>query len=356
MRDILPDIDRWRIDGKRIALATVIATWGSAPRPVGSRMAVTADGEIAGSVSGGCVEAAVAEACMAALNENRPQLLQFRVGDDTAWNVGLACGGSIDIFVNPLNPEIIEPLRAGLNEGGPLMLVTVVRGPANMLGRELLVLQDGRAVGTLGDEWDAAALMLAREALATSAPRRHVLDTEVEVFVDILLPPVTLVVVGGVHVALPLIAMARTLGYSTVLIDPRAAWGNARRFPQADRLITTWPEEAFRQIEVTPRTAIVALTHDPKLDDPALIIALRSPAFYVGALGSRNTQAGRRERLLAAGVTEAQVSRLHAPIGLDIGAETPQEIALAIVADIVTTLHEAKTKPERTMTAIAAAF
>src|SRR5688572_25383177 len=337
MRDILPDLDKWRADGKpqSIALATVVQTWGSSPRRAGAKMALTPDGKITGSVSGGCVEGAVYESGVDVLKSNRPQLLHFGVADETAWEVGLACGGSIDIFVKPLDEEFFRALRSVLVEEKSAVVVTVVRGSVELLGRELLVDENGNVTGSLSDEMDKQALALARETLARSESRRAMLNEEVEVFLEVILPPPTLIAVGGVHITTALMALAKTLGYRTVVIDPRSAFGNAERFPDVDRLIQRWPDEAFQEIPLTRSTAVAMLTHDPKLDDPALKIALPSPAFYVGALGSKTTQAKRRQRLLEDGLTEEQLNRLHGPIGLDIGAGTPEEIAMSIMAEVV---------------------
>jgi len=334
MRDILPDIDRWREDDKSIALATVVQTWGSSPRRVGSKMALTRDGKITGSVSGGCVENAVFEAGLEVLKTNHPHLLHFGVADETAWDVGLACGGSIDVFVKPLDIHFFEVLRSRTLDADPAVLVTVIRGPQSLLGREILVRED-RVLGTLGNLWHEKVLEIAMETLSQGTSRRVTLNESVEVFLEVILPPSTLIVVGGVHIAIALTSLAKTLGYQTIVIDPRRAWSNEQRFPDVDQLIQAWPQEAFQQVKLTRSTAIAMLTHDPKLDDPALNIALNSPAFYVGALGSKSTQAKRRERLLNDGMSESQLSRLHAPIGLDIGAQTPEEIALAIMAEIV---------------------
>ena len=342
MRDILPDLDRWREDRKSIALATVVQTWGSSPRRAGAKMALTRDGKITGSVSGGCVEGAVFEAGVEVLKSNIPQLLHFGVADETAWEVGLACGGSIDIFVKPLNSDFFSELHSVLVDEHPAVVVTVVRGPNDLLGREILLKDDGNVTGTLNDELDANALNLARETLAQGVSRRAMLNEAVEVFLEVILPPPTIIAVGGVHITIALMALAKTLGYRTVVIDPRQAFGNAERFPNVDQLIQAWPQEAFQQVQITRSTAIALLTHDPKLDDPALKIALQSPAFYVGALGSKTTQAKRRQRLLEKGITDAQLDRLHGPIGLEIGAGTPEEIAMAIMAEIVAARNKAE--------------
>lgn len=213
--------------------------------------------------------------------------------------------------------------------------MTAIRGPDEILGCEVLFEEDGQITGTLGSEWDGIVLKLAKETLDDGVSRRVVLIEDVEIFLEAILPSPTLIIVGGVHIAVALTSLAKTLGYRTIVIDPRKVWGNQERLPNVDQLIQAWPDDAFRQIKVTRSTAIVMLTHDPKLDDPAVKIALSSPAFYVGALGSKTTNAKRSERLLNDGMSELQLSRLHAPIGLDIGAQSPEEIALAIMAEVV---------------------
>jgi xanthine dehydrogenase accessory factor len=335
MRDILPDLDNWRAQNKSIGLATVVQTWGSSPRRAGAKMALTLDGGISGSVSGGCVEGAVFEEGLKALKLDRPKLLHFGVADETAWEVGLACGGSIDIFVKPLDTEFFKSLRSVLVEEQAAVSIMIVRGSDELLGREILIGEEGNVTGSLGNGLDGIALNLAKETLAKGESQRAMLTEGVEAFVELILPPPTFIAVGGVHITIALMSLAKTLGYRTVVVDPRTAFGNEARFPNVDRLIPLWPDEAFRQIPLTRSTAVAMLTHDPKLDDPALKIVLPSPAFYVGALGSKTTNAKRRERLLSDGMTELQLSRLHAPIGLDIGAQTPGEIALAIMSEVV---------------------
>jgi xanthine dehydrogenase accessory factor len=335
MRDILTDLDKWRTENQSIALATVIQTWGSSPRRAGAKMALTPAGKITGSVSGGCVEGAVYDEGVEALKSNRPRLLHFGVADETAWEVGLACGGSIDIFVKPLEEELFRALRAVLLEEKSAVVVTVVRGSDDILGREMLVDENGNITGSLTTDLDQQVFMLARETLEQGESRRALLQDETEVFMEVILPPPTLIAVGGVHITIALMALAKTLGYRTVVVDPRSAFGNEERFPNVDLLIQRWPEEAFQEIPLTRSTAVAMLTHDPKLDDPALKITLSSQAFYVGALGSKTTQAKRRQRLMDDGLTEEQLNRLHGPIGLEIGAGTPEEIAISIMAEVV---------------------
>jgi xanthine dehydrogenase accessory factor len=338
MRDILPDLDKWGAQqNQSIALATVIQTWGSSPRRAGAKMALTPDGKITGSVSGGCVEGAVFESGVETMQTGRPQLLKFGVADETAWEVGLACGGQIEVFVQPLDAAIFAAQSTEILANRPYGLASVVDGPTGLLGGEVLVTQD-RVTTSLEESLAEILAQKARPAMKAGRSQRFSFDWKdetLQVFVEVVNPPPTLVIVGGVHIAIALTAIAKTLGYTTLLVDPRRAFGNAERFPQVDRLIPAWPEEAFEEIHLNSETAVAMLTHDPKIDDPALKIALNSPAFYVGALGSRKTQDKRRQRLLAEGLTPEQLDRLYGPIGLDIGGETPEEIAVAIMAQIV---------------------
>ena len=336
MRDILIDIQHWQKEGESIALATEIHTWGSAPPRIGSHMAFTLSGKIAGSVSGGCVENTVIEAGMQVLKMNHPQLLHFGVADETAWGVGLACGGSIDVFVQPLDAQVFHEIKKVINNEEGAHHVTVIGGAEELLGEQVLI-QDNRIVaGSLGNGIDSRVLNLSPEI---SMPQQLAME-EAQVFINVIRPAPTLVIVGGVHIAIALASLAKTLGYQIILIDPRKAWGNETRFPHVDSLIQLWVDEAFEQIKINPSTAIAVLTHDPKIDDPAIKLALNSSAFYVGALGSKNTNAKRRERLLSDGVSESQMDKVRAPIGLDIGAQNPEEIALAVMSQIVQTFRK----------------
>lgn len=339
MRDILNDIEKWINTGETIALATVVQTWGSSPRKVGAHMAFTLSGKITGSVSGGCVENAVIEAGMQVLKTNHPQLLHFGVADETAWKVGLACGGSIDIFVHALNQEVFRHLKSIYRNEISAIHVTVIAGSDNLLGKEIIVTEDKQVFGSIGNEWNAQVLNLAMESLSS---RRVVLNENVEAFMSVIQPSPTLVIVGGVHIAKALVSLAKTLGYQTILVDPRQAWGNAERFPNVDLILQTWVDTAFAQINLNSSTAIAVLTHDPKIDDPAIKLALNSSAFYVGALGSKTTNAKRNQRLLSDGVSESQINKIHAPIGLDIGAQNPEEIALAIMSEVVKSFRKQK--------------
>jgi xanthine dehydrogenase accessory factor len=307
----------WHRDGRGAALATVVETWGSAPRPVGAQLAVSGRAEIAGSVSGGCVEGAVVAEALDALETGRSTILTFGVSDDEAFAVGLACGGTIRVMVEPVGRGVPEGLLADL----------VARRAA------------GEPVAYAVDtgEW-TRRLLGPDDALATERFAQDRSGFEDGTFVAVQNPPLRLVVVGGVHIAQPLVAMARLLGYAPALVDPREAFASPDRFP-ATALRHDWPDEALTSLAIDARTAVVTLTHDPKLDDPALMVALRSPAFYVGALGSTRTHAKRVARLKEAGVAEDELARLHAPIGLPIGAASPAEIALAILAEITARLR-----------------
>jgi xanthine dehydrogenase accessory factor len=333
MKEVIDDIDRWLEENQAVALATVVQTWGSAPRKVGAKMALTPDGRISGSVSGGCVEGAVFEEGTAALQANHPKLLHFGVADETAWDVGLACGGTIEVFVEPLDTAVYHFMHILILNDAAGAAITVIRGPEEMLGRKLAVSRAGERLGTLGEAaLDAQAM--AAEARAVH-PQRVQLTDEVEVFIDTVRPAPTLIMVGGVHIAIALTSYAKTLGYRTLVIDPRRAFGSDERFPHVDQLIQAWPDKAFAEVEVTPETAVALLTHDPKIDDPALKIILKANPFYIGALGSNKTHAKRVERLRGYGFGDEEIGKIHGPIGLNIGAQTPEEIALSIMAEIV---------------------
>ncbi len=336
MRDILPDVQRWIGEHQPVALATVVQTWGSGPRGAGAKMAVTPAGGMTGSVSGGCVEGATFEAGVETLQTGRGKLLHYGIADELAWEVGLACGGSIDVFVQPLDPAHVSAVSELVRAEVVYAVATLVNGPADDLGAALVLDESGAVVhGALPATLAEAGLKAAQAALASGTSQRISLGEAVEMFVEVAWPAPTLVVVGGVHLAITLTQLARGIGYRTIVIDPRKAFGNAERFPHVDRLISEWPDDALTALGVSRATAVAMLTHDPKLDDPGLLVALRSPAFYVGALGSKGTQEQRRARLREAGLTEAQLARLRGPIGLDLGGRAPEEIAVSILAEIV---------------------
>jgi xanthine dehydrogenase accessory factor len=335
MREIIPDINKWFTDGQQVALATVVRTWGSSPRTVGSKMAVNQSGEMVGSVSGGCVEGAVAEVCQGVIAENKPQLLHFGVADETAWEVGLACGGMIDVYVQPLSEYLFSTLKQMLAQETAFALAMVIAGPDDLLGKTMILSESGEASGSIAFSQYDEIKTLALGSIKGGTGEIQSLTDDIELFIDVNLPPPRLIVVGGVHIAVSLVKMAKAAGFQTIVIDPRRQFASQERFPDVDSLIQDWPDKAIQEVGITSNTAITMLTHDPKIDDPGLIVVLPSLAFYIGALGSQKTQAGRRERLLAAGVNPAHLARLRGPIGLDLGGRSPQEIAVAILAEIV---------------------
>ena len=305
----------WHRAGRGAALATVVETWGSAPRPVGSQLVISGEGEIQGSVSGGCVEGAVVVEALEALEEGGSRILTYGVSDDEAFAVGLACGGTIQVLVEPV-AEIGEQLLAALVEARAARLPVAYVVDTGAWTRRL----DGP------EAW----------------PERFRMDRsgfEEETFVAVHNPPLRMVVVGAVHIAQALIPMARVAGWDVTLIDPREAFGSEARFP-GEKISHDWPDEAIDAQGLDARTAVVTLTHDPKIDDPAIGRALRSDVVYLGCLGSTRTHAKRVARLMEEGFSEEEMARIHAPIGLPIGARSPGEIAVAVLAEITEVLRK----------------
>jgi xanthine dehydrogenase accessory factor len=316
--DRIPEIAlRWHRDGQGAALATVIETWGSAPRPAGSQLAVSGKGEMMGSVSGGCVEGAVVEEAMEALRDGKSRVLSFGVTDDEAFAVGLACGGTIRVLVEPVGQGITEEM---LND------LVAARAARSAVAYVVNLTTWDRNLAPRGGEHEERF-------------RSDRSGVDGEEFVCIHNPPLRMIVVGAVHIAQPLLMMARACGYDPVLVDPREAWGSAARFP-GETIVAEWPDEALVQIGLDARTAVVTLTHDPKLDDPAIRTALKSDVFYLGCLGSKKTHDKRVARLTEAGFTGAEIGRIHAPVGLDIGAKHPGEIAVSVLAQITQVLRQ----------------
>ena len=304
MRELAESIQRWRSRGDRVALATVVATRRSAPRPVGAKLAISERGELQGSVSGGCVESDVAVQAAEVIAEGTPRLLTYGITDDMAWNVGLPCGGEIDVFVERFEGELPE-------SDEPAVSVTVLEG-----------------------ERAGERRLLGPDAVEPGPSRVLELDGET-VFAEMLGPPPRVVVIGAIDTAEELCRAAKSLGWHTVVTDPRPALTTRERLPSPDELLVAWPDEALEQLAPDRDTAVVVLTHEERLDVPALTSALEAEAFYVGAIGSRRTQAKRRERLLEAGVAEEQLERLCGPAGLDLGAQTPAETAVSILGEIL---------------------
>lgn len=312
----------WIEAGKPAALATVIRTWGSAPRPVGAQLAISAEAELMGSVSGGCVEGAVTAEAIEAIEEGRPRILSYGVSDDDAFAVGLACGGEIRILVEPV----------GAGQGLPSALL-----------RDLVGARERReAAALITDLSDWSRQLVGPDAApeAFQRDRSGFLDAAEQRFITVHNPPLRMAVIGAVHIAQALAPMARIAGYDVTVIDPRGAFAAEHRFP-GETVREEWPDEALDAFSPDARSAVVCLTHDPKLDDAALMRALVSEAFYVGALGSPRTHAKRAARLSEKGLEPAALTRLHAPIGLDIGARSPAEIAVAILAEATARLRGA---------------
>lgn len=335
MRDLLPELGEWLDAGQEVALACVITTWGSAPRRVGSYMAVNTEGQMIGSVSGGCVEGAVMERAKAVIRSGKAEYLHFGVANETAWDVGLACGGEIDIFVQPVEAESIRMLIDYLMKERAISHHFVVAGTDALLGANLLTDKDGIIFLDKRLEGNEDALLAAVKANGNSVGRSKIAGEDLEIFSNPLLPSPTLVIVGGVQIAMALSKIARMLHFRPIIVDPRSAFLNTQRFGEEQEIIQAWPRQAFENIVLNASTALASLTHDPKIDDPALIGALNSEAFYIGALGSKKTQQRRLKRLREKGVSDEALARIQGPIGLDIGADTPEEIALAIAAQIV---------------------
>jgi xanthine dehydrogenase accessory factor len=342
MRKLLPATDRWHAQGKAVALATVVKIYGSAPQPLGAKMAISDAGEMAGSVSGGCVEGAVVQEALAVLASGTPRLVVYGIADELAVSVGLACGGTIEVWIEPFRPT---PFVLDVRDARMAAQATIVKGKNP--GATLALRGDGTVAGSLGDRaLDEAANAAAREAMAVQQAVRCLVETKlgtVDMFIDVEPPPPRLIVVGAVHIAIPLVTFAKVLGFHTIVLDARTAFATPERFGHADLLRTGWPADALPQLDVDEATCFVILTHDEKIDDPALVFACRSPARYIGALGSRRTHADRVARLKEAGLTDAEVARIRAPIGLDIGARRPEEIAVAIMAEIVAAVNGKRT-------------
>ncbi|GKY90208.1 XdhC family protein [Sinisalibacter aestuarii] len=308
----------WHRAGKEAVLATVVQTWGSAPRPVGSQLAISGAGEIQGSVSGGCVEGAVVTEALEALGDGGARLLSYGVSDETAFSVGLACGGTIRVLV--------EPVGAALPEA---MLAEIVAARAARQPLAYVVNTESWVRRIAGPPAFAARFRADRSGI----------EEDDATFVAIHNPPLRMVIVGAVHIAQALVPMARIAGYDPVIIDPRGAFAAEHRFPGED-IREDFPDEVLPALGLDARTAVVTLSHDPKIDDPAIEAALGAEVFYLGSLGSTRTHARRVERLQAKGYTADQIARIHAPVGLDIGAKSPGEIAVSIMAQVTQRLRQ----------------
>jgi xanthine dehydrogenase accessory factor len=315
VRELFPDLARWRAHGERVALAVVVATRRSAPRPVGSKLAISESGEMAGSVSGGCVESEVYEAARAVLRGEESRLATYGISDDQALSVGLPCGGEIDVWIDEPDPAVLEQLGRIISGNERAVLLTDLDGGGSRL------VQEGE--GLRVDE------------LIRGGHSRVVEIDGRRLFADVFGPPPRLLVYGAVDTAEALCAAAKRIGWHTIVADARAKFATRERLPSADEIIVAWPEETLAQVAPDHATAIVVLTHDDKFDLPLLTAALATDAFYIGALGSRRNQERRRELLVDSGVDERALERIAGPAGLDIGAHTPAETAVSILAEIM---------------------
>jgi xanthine dehydrogenase accessory factor len=366
MRELLGTVEAWEADDANVARAVVVRTFGSSPRREGATMLRADDGRIAGSVSGGCVEGATAEHMAQAQLSGEQRVVRFGISDSEAWDVGLACGGTIDVLVQPAVPDaVVEALRAisGDRDAGRAVIISLPTGsPAQTIGASelgptalqvepLVVHVDGRLEGSLGDR--DADVRLVNESLAALARGTSTIVELAgrQLFVEAFPVRPRLVVVGAVEVAVALVSIASELDYETVVIDGRPAFATAERFPGVDHLIIGWPDEVADQVALGRGDAVAVLSHDPKFDDPAISEALRRECRYVGAIGSRKTQRARRERLLEGGLSADQVARLRGPIGLDLGGREPAETALAIMSEVIAARHEASGRPMRELVA-----
>ncbi len=319
MRDILSTLARWQADGRRAAIATVVERRGSAPRDPGASLALNDLGEIAGSVTGGCVEPSVIREAQEILAGGPARLLEYGIADDDAFEVGLACGGTVGILIAPLDLALVPTLDEAVRADRPIALTMAATGPG--LGAQTLVETPAGPVAALLDAGESALADVGGET----------------VFVHALMPRPSMYVFGAIDHAAALTRVGKLLGYRVTVCDARAAFVTPERFPEADELVVEWPDRFLRSAPVDARTAICVLTHDEKFDVPALLAAVETPAVYIGAMGSRVTTEDREERLRAAGLDDAALGRIHAPIGLSIGARSPEEVAIAIGAELVET-------------------
>ncbi|MFI6931085.1 XdhC family protein [Streptomyces sp. NPDC050287] len=349
MLDIAEELHRWVGQGRDFAVATVVAVGGSAPRRPGAALAVDADGTAIGSVSGGCVEGAVYDLCQQALQDGQSVLEHFGYSDEDAFAVGLTCGGVIDILVTPVRvgdrvrPVVAAALEAAVSHR-TAAVARIVTGPADLVGRALLVHSDGSYDGGFGDRPELDRTVAAEAAAFLDAGRTGTLEigeqgsrcgSPLTVLVESSVPPPRMIVFGAIDFASALVRIGTFLGYRVTLCDARPVFATRARFPEADEIVVEWPHRYLERTEVDARTVLCVLTHDAKFDVPLLKLALRLPVAYVGAMGSRRTHLDRNERLREAGVTEVELARLRSPIGLDLGARTPEETALSIASEIV---------------------
>jgi xanthine dehydrogenase accessory factor len=349
MKDVIDDIEKWLNQGRSVALATLVSTIGSSPREPGATMAVNDSGEVVGSISGGCVEGAIVEEALAVIESGNPQLLIYGVTDGLGLSIGLTCGGTIQIFVERLEQHcpkrgtsLINIFRA-IREAAtiPAALCTLVEGA--QAGSKLMVTEEAYCIGSLGNpDLDQIITQDAQEMLARglTSLRHHSgtgsrLNTNALVFIESFVPPPHLIIFGAIDFTRSLCQLGKMLGYQTTICDARSRFATVHRFPEADDIVVEWPSSFLERTRIDHRTVIAVLTHDPKFDIPALMTAVCTPAAYIGALGSRKTHADRLRRLKAAGISDAGLARINSPTGLDIGAQTPEETAVSIMAEVI---------------------
>jgi xanthine dehydrogenase accessory factor len=344
MLDIAEELNRWVEQGREFAVATVVAVGGSAPRQPGAALAVDSEGTAIGSVSGGCVEGAVYELCRQALEDGESVLERFGYSDEDAFAIGLTCGGIIDILVTPVRGGVFPGALSAAARGEAAALARITDGPSGLMGRALLVRPDGSYEGSLGGhpELDRTAAAEAGAMLDAGRTGTRVIGEDgsrcgqpLTLLVESSVPAPRMIVFGAIDFASALVRVGKFLGYHVTVCDARPVFATKTRFPEADEIVVDWPHRYLESTEVDSRTVLCVLTHDAKFDVPLLELALRLPVAYVGAMGSRRTHEDRNTRLREVGVTELELARLRSPIGLDLGARTPEETALSIAAEIV---------------------
>jgi xanthine dehydrogenase accessory factor len=349
MLDLAEELARWIEEGREFAVATVVTVGGSAPRGPGAALAVDGAGTVIGSVSGGCVEGAVYELCLEALRTGKSVLERFGYSDEDAFDVGLTCGGTIEVLVTPVSGQaparaVLAAAVAAAAQRRPAALARVARGPAELLGRALLVRHDGTHEGALGSHPELDRTAAAEARLLLEAGRTGTVEISEDgshcpggltLLVESNVPPPRMIVFGAVDFASALARAGKFLGYHVTVCDARPVFATRARFPDADEVVVDWPHRYLRRTGTDARTVLCVLTHDAKFDVPLLKLALAMPVAFVGAMGSRRTHEDRNRRLRAEGVSERELARLRSPIGLDLGARTPEETALSIAAEIV---------------------
>ncbi|GHI86665.1 XdhC family protein [Streptomyces xanthophaeus] len=349
MLDIAEELNRWVEQGRDFAVATVVAVGGSAPRQPGAALAVDSEGTAIGSVSGGCVEGAVYELCQQALEDGETVQERFGYSDDDAFAVGLTCGGIIDILVTPVpvgSPvrEVFAGALAAASRGEAAAVARIAEGPAELMGRAVLVRTEGAHEGGFGGHPELDRTIAEEARAMLDAGKTGVLEIgadgrlcgePLKVLVESSVPPPRMIVFGAIDFASALVRIGKFLGYRVTVCDARPVFATKNRFPEADEIVVDWPHRYLETTEVDGRTVLCVLTHDAKFDVPLLELALRLPVAYVGAMGSRRTHEDRNKRLREVGVSELELARLRSPIGLDLGARSPEETALSIAAEIV---------------------